>query len=122
MTPHSTSHPSTSIPHPIPITASKSNLGLLPCDPLTDGPAILAQQIAAFSNPHEPFFFVLFPETEEREKAVRRLVDNWVGDLRAKYVKVVDGDGMFGFHFHFSAELLSWGVVQEVKDTNWKKC
>ncbi|TGO51132.1 hypothetical protein BCON_0168g00170 [Botryotinia convoluta] len=87
------SHPSTSIPHPIPITASKSNLRLLTCDPLTDAPAILAQQIAAFSNPHEPFFFVLFPETEEREKAVKRLVDNWVGDERAKYVKVVDGDG-----------------------------
>ncbi|KAF7884667.1 uncharacterized protein EAF02_005003 [Botrytis sinoallii] len=92
MASHSAFHPSTSIPHPIPITASKSNLRLLPCDPLTDGSAILAQQIAAFSNPHEPFFFVLFPETEEREKAVKRLVDNWVGDERAKYVKVVDGD------------------------------
>ncbi|KAF5867534.1 putative gnat family protein, partial [Botrytis fragariae] len=85
--------PPTSIPHPIPITGSEFNLRLLPCDPLTDGPAILAQQIAAFSNPHEPFFFVLFPETEEREKAVKRLVDNWVGDERAKYVKVVDGHG-----------------------------
>ncbi|KAF7951745.1 hypothetical protein EAE96_007044 [Botrytis aclada] len=87
------SHPTTRIPHPIPITSSKSNLRLLPCGPLADGPAILAQQIAAFSDPREPFFFVLFPETEEREKAVRRLVDNWVGDEKAKYVKVIDQDG-----------------------------
>lgn len=95
MASHSTSNPSTSISLPIPIPTSKSNLHLLPCDPLVDSPAILAQQIAAFSNPHEPFFFVLFPETEEKEKAVKRLVDNWVGDEKAKYVKVVDGDGMF---------------------------
>ncbi|KAM0153692.1 hypothetical protein ACHAPG_006958 [Botrytis cinerea] len=93
MASHSTSNPSTSISLPIPIPTSKSNLQLLPCDPLVDSPAILAQQIAAFSNPHEPFFFVLFPETEEKEKAVKRLVDNWVGDEKAKYVKVVDGDG-----------------------------
>ncbi|TGO90114.1 hypothetical protein BPOR_0078g00040 [Botrytis porri] len=93
MVSRATSHPSTSIPHPVPINVSNSSLRLLPGDPLTDGPAILAQQIAAFSNPHEPFFFVLFPETEEREKAVERLVDNWVRDEKAKYVKVADGHG-----------------------------
>lgn len=93
-----TSHPSTTISHPIPISIPeskpKANLRLLPCDPLVDGPALLAQQIAAFSNPREPFFFVLFPETEEREKAVRRLVDIWVSDEKAKYVKIIDEKGM----------------------------
>ncbi|KAA8566864.1 hypothetical protein EYC84_009963 [Monilinia fructicola] len=92
-----TSHPSTTISHPIPISIPeskpKANLRLLPCDPLVDGPALLAQQIAAFSNPREPFFFVLFPETEEREKAVRRLVDIWVSDEKAKYVKIIDEKG-----------------------------
>lgn len=95
-----TSHPSTTISHSVPLTISisnsrpNSNLRLLPCDPLVDGPALLAQQIAAFSNPHEPFFFVLYPETEDRENAVKRLLDNWVGDERVRYVKVVDGEGM----------------------------
>ncbi|ESZ96419.1 hypothetical protein SBOR_3151 [Sclerotinia borealis F-4128] len=104
-----TSHPSTTFFHPVPIpiptpalapalapkskSKSKSNIHLLPCDPLTDGPALLAQQIAAFSNPHEPYFFVLFPEKEEREKAVKKLLDNWVSDKSARYVKIVDGEG-----------------------------
>ncbi|KAB8289629.1 hypothetical protein EYC80_010543 [Monilinia laxa] len=91
------SHPSTTISHPIPISIPKSkpkpNLRLLPCDPLVDGPALLAQQIAAFSNPHEPFFFVLFPETEEREKAVKRFVSIWLSDKNAKYVKIVNEEG-----------------------------
>lgn len=92
-----TSHPSTTISSLTPVSKSKStsNLRLLPCDPLIDGPALLAQQTAAFGDPHEPFFFVLFPETEEREKAVKRLVDIWLSDKNAKYVKVVDGEGMF---------------------------
>ncbi|KAI9644576.1 hypothetical protein NHQ30_006597 [Ciborinia camelliae] len=92
-----TSHPSTTIHHPVPIAApkskSKSNLRLLPCDPLVDGPALLSQQIAAFSNPHEPFFFVLYPKTEDGEKAAKRLIDSWVEDKSARYVKVVDGEG-----------------------------
>ncbi|KAJ8061241.1 hypothetical protein OCU04_010311 [Sclerotinia nivalis] len=97
MTSHSTLNPSTAISNPILISTPKSkptsNLRVLPCDPKLDGPALLAQQIAAFSNPREPFFFVLFPETEERERAVRRLVDIWLEDEKARYVKVVDGEG-----------------------------
>ncbi|KAM0150441.1 hypothetical protein ACHAQE_008942 [Botrytis cinerea] len=111
MASHSTSNPSTSISLPIPIPTSKSNLQLLPCDPLVDSPAILAQQIAAFSNPHEPFFFVLFPETEEKEKAVKRLVDNWVGDEKAKYVKVVDGDVLDILTTHPSHQRLGAGTL-----------
>ncbi|KUJ20586.1 uncharacterized protein LY89DRAFT_578607 [Mollisia scopiformis] len=65
------------------------NLKLLPCEP-ADAAEILAGQIAAFSNPHEPFFFVLFPEDEEREKAVKRTLDWWLGDKTARYMKVVD--------------------------------
>jgi hypothetical protein len=49
-------------------------LRLLPCEP-SDAAKILAGQFAAFSSPYEPFFFVLFPETEERERAVRRMLD-----------------------------------------------
>lgn len=64
-------------------------LRLLPCDP-GDAAEILAGQIAAFSSPYEPFFFVLFPETEEREKAVKRTLDWWLGDKSARYAKVVD--------------------------------
>ncbi|PQE11077.1 hypothetical protein CJF31_00000827 [Rutstroemia sp. NJR-2017a BVV2] len=70
-----------------------SNLRLLPCDPLIDGPEILSQQIAAFSNPVEPFFFVLYPPTEKFENAVKRTVDRWLADAGAKYVKVVDERG-----------------------------
>ncbi|KAM3085990.1 hypothetical protein ACMFMG_003040 [Clarireedia jacksonii] len=70
-----------------------SNLRLLPCDPLIDGPAILSLHIAAFSNPVEPFFFVLYPPTEEFENAVKRTVDRWLADEGAKYVKVVNEKG-----------------------------
>jgi hypothetical protein len=38
----------------------------------------------------EPFFFVLFPEHEGREKAVRRMTNWWLGDPTARYMKVVD--------------------------------
>ena len=64
---------------------------LLPCEP-SDAAEILAGQFAAFSSPYEPFFFVLFPETEERERAVKRTIDWWVGDESARYVKVVDDE------------------------------
>jgi hypothetical protein len=70
-----------------------SNLRLLPCDPLIDAPAILSQQIAAFSNPVEPFFFLLYPSTEKFEDAVKRSVDRWLADAEAKYVKVIDERG-----------------------------
>ncbi|KAF8867266.1 hypothetical protein BDZ45DRAFT_609538 [Acephala macrosclerotiorum] len=65
------------------------NLKLLPCEP-EDTAEILAGQFAAFSNPHEPFFFVLFPEDEGRERAVKRTLDWWLGDKTARYMKVVD--------------------------------
>jgi hypothetical protein len=71
------------------IQVEMGNLKLLPCQP-EDVANILAGQIAAFSNPHEPFFFVLFPEEEEREKAVIRTLDWWLGDKTARYMKVVD--------------------------------
>jgi hypothetical protein len=38
----------------------------------------------------EPVFFLLFPKEEEREKGVKRMVDWWLGDPTATYVKVVD--------------------------------
>ncbi|QSZ28819.1 hypothetical protein DSL72_003324 [Monilinia vaccinii-corymbosi] len=95
MSPHTSTIAACAIPIPIldPKPRTNSNLRLLPCDPLVDGPAIHAQQTAAFSDPPEPFIFVLFPETEEREKAVKRLVDSWVGDEKATYLKVVHEDG-----------------------------
>ncbi|CZR61111.1 uncharacterized protein PAC_11007 [Phialocephala subalpina] len=65
------------------------NLKLLPCEP-EDAAEILAGQVAAFSNPRQPFFFVLFPEDEEKEKAVKRTLDWWLCDKTAKYMKVVD--------------------------------
>lgn len=64
-------------------------LELLPCV-ASDVPAILSEQVAAFSNPHEPFFFVLFPEKEERARAEKRVLDGWTGDRTARYWKVVD--------------------------------
>lgn len=72
-------------------------LRLLDCEPL-DAAEILVGQFAAFSTPHEPFFFVLFPESEERERAVKRMLELWMGDKSARYVKVVDvetGEQMF---------------------------
>lgn len=64
-------------------------LKLLPCEP--SGVAeILAGQLAAFSNPREPFLFILFPEEEDRETAVKRALDWWLGDKTARYTKVVD--------------------------------
>lgn len=66
-------------------------LQLLPCV-TTDAPDILSGQVAAFSKPHEPFFFVLFPETEAKEQAEKRVLDWWVGDKTARYMKVVDVD------------------------------
>lgn len=59
------------------------NLNLLPCEP-QDAAEILAGQIAAFSNPREPFFFVLFPEDEDRERAVKRTLDWWLGVIQPR--------------------------------------
>lgn len=64
-------------------------LRLLDCEP-SDAAEILAGQFAAFGTPYEPFFFVLFPETEERERAVKRTLELWIGEKSARYVKVVD--------------------------------
>jgi hypothetical protein len=38
----------------------------------------------------EPVFFLLFPKEEEREKGVKRMVDWWLDDPTATYIKVVD--------------------------------
>lgn len=58
---------------------------------------ILAGQIAAFSNPREPFSFVLFPEHEERGKFVKRFAVRWLGDKTARYIIAVD-EGSYKFH------------------------
>ena len=72
-------------------------LKLLPCS-LSDAAEILEGQFAAFSNPHEEFFFCLFPKGEDREVAVKRVVEWWVGDESARYMKVVDVEsGEFEF-------------------------
>lgn len=65
------------------------NLKLLACQ-REDAYEILMGQLAAFSNPREPFFFILFPEHETREKAVNRMLEWWLGDKNARYMKVVD--------------------------------
>jgi hypothetical protein len=64
-------------------------LKLLPCSH-SDAAEILEGQFAAFSNPHEEFFFCLFPKGEDREVAVKRVVEWWVEDESARYMKVVD--------------------------------
>jgi hypothetical protein len=38
----------------------------------------------------EPVFFLLFPNEEDREKGVKRMVDWWLNDPTATYMKVVD--------------------------------
>jgi hypothetical protein len=64
-------------------------LKLLPCSH-SDAAEILEGQFAAFSDPHEEFFFCLFPKGEDREVAVKRVVELWVEDESARYMKVVD--------------------------------
>ncbi|TVY25036.1 hypothetical protein LHYA1_G006461 [Lachnellula hyalina] len=92
-------------------------LRLLPCDP-SDAAEILAEQFAAFSSPNEPCFFILFPKIEARERAVKRMLDWWVGDESARYVKVVDVDTVLDMmsthpaHQHRGAGsmLVKWGT------------
>ncbi|KAK0117716.1 hypothetical protein ONS95_012045 [Cadophora gregata] len=65
---------------------------LLPAE-VADLPKILEGQRLAFSDPVEPFFFALFPETERKanfEQQVKRTEAWWTGDPSAKYMKVVD--------------------------------
>lgn len=38
----------------------------------------------------EPAFFLQFPKEEEREKGAKRMVDWWLDDPTATYIKVVD--------------------------------
>jgi hypothetical protein len=48
----------------------------------------------------EPVFFLLFPKEEDREKGVKRMIDWWLGDPTATYIKVVDTEtGKFQMHF-----------------------
>ncbi|KAH6707653.1 hypothetical protein DL95DRAFT_438796 [Leptodontidium sp. 2 PMI_412] len=65
---------------------------LLPAE-VSDLAEILEGQRLAFSDPVEPFFFALFPETEREERfeeQVKRTEAWWLGDPSAKYMKVVD--------------------------------
>lgn len=65
---------------------------LLPAE-VSDLAEILEGQRLAFSDPVEPFFFALFPETERNEnfdQQVKRTEAWWTGDPSAKYMKVVD--------------------------------
>ncbi|XMA10068.1 hypothetical protein WAI453_002859 [Rhynchosporium graminicola] len=69
-------------------------LSLLPAE-VSDLTEILTGQRLAFSNPVEPFFFALFPETERVENfeaQVKRTEAWWTGDPSAKYMKVVDDE------------------------------
>jgi hypothetical protein len=40
----------------------------------------------------EPGFFLQFPKEEERDKGVKRMVDWWLGDPTATYMKVIDSE------------------------------
>ncbi|KAL2062996.1 hypothetical protein VTL71DRAFT_6068 [Oculimacula yallundae] len=65
---------------------------LLPAK-VSDLAEILTGQRLAFSDPVEPFFFALFPETEREEnfeQQVKRAEAWWVEDPSATYMKVVD--------------------------------
>lgn len=65
---------------------------LLPAE-IADLAEILEGQRLAFSNPVEPFFFALFPESEREERfeeQVKRTEAWWTGDPSVKYMKVVD--------------------------------
>jgi len=64
-------------------------LRLLKAEP-SDALEILEMHMAAFTDPPEPVFFALFPPDEEREKGVKRMIDWWVNDPTATYIKVVD--------------------------------
>ena len=70
-------------------TGNMGKLVLLPAE-VSDAAEILEGQIAAFGNPSEPFFRVLFPQTQAKEDSIKRMVDWWLGDESAKYMKVVD--------------------------------
>jgi hypothetical protein len=65
------------------------DLELVPCTP-SDTSDILDGEIAAFSNPYEPFFFVLFPESESKARAMERIQDSWPRDETERWMKVVD--------------------------------
>ncbi|CAG8972262.1 hypothetical protein HYALB_00001660 [Hymenoscyphus albidus] len=69
-----------------------SKLILLPAEP-SDAAEMLAMQAEAFggANP-DPFWEQLFPVKEEKERAVKRFLEGWLGDGKADYVKVVDGE------------------------------
>ncbi|KUJ11291.1 uncharacterized protein LY89DRAFT_655081 [Mollisia scopiformis] len=67
----------------------KPPLQLLVAEP-SDALEILEMQIASFKDPYEWGFYVLFPEKEDREKGVKRMLDLWLNDPTATYIKVVD--------------------------------
>ncbi|KAE9365496.1 hypothetical protein N431DRAFT_387799 [Stipitochalara longipes BDJ] len=70
-------------------STKKQPLQLLIAEP-SDAREILEMHMASFSDPYEWGFFVLFPKEEEREKGVKRMLDLWLGDPTATYIKVVD--------------------------------
>ncbi|KAG0649796.1 hypothetical protein D0Z07_3531 [Hyphodiscus hymeniophilus] len=67
----------------------KQPLLLLEAEP-ADALEILEMHIASFSNPLERSFFVFFPAEEPRDQGVKRMIDGWLGDPTATYLKVVE--------------------------------
>lgn len=68
------------------------NLALVPVEE-SDLPEIVEGQRLAFSDPIEPFWFILFPEKEREENfdaQVKRTLAWWKGDPSARFMKVVD--------------------------------
>ncbi|PMD62255.1 uncharacterized protein K444DRAFT_524117 [Hyaloscypha bicolor E] len=70
-------------------STTKQSLLLLQAEP-SDALEILEMHIAAFTDPYEQGFFLQFPKEEERDKGVKRMVDWWLGDPTATYMKVID--------------------------------
>lgn len=67
-------------------------LVLLPVEE-SDIPEIVEGQRLAFSDPVEPFWFILFPEKEREDSfdaQVKRTLAWWKSDPSARYMKVVD--------------------------------
>ncbi|KAE9381222.1 hypothetical protein N431DRAFT_476098 [Stipitochalara longipes BDJ] len=70
-------------------STNKQPLRLLQAEP-SDALEILELNIASFSDPYQPGFFVLYPKEEKREKGAKRMLDLWLSDPTAIYMKVVD--------------------------------
>jgi hypothetical protein len=72
-----------------------------------------AYSLGSDSLHSEAGFFVMFPKEEEREKGAKRLLDFWLGDSTATYMKVVDTEtGKFQAAFQNLAEFIVLGFKQ----------